>query len=368
VNNDLAALLSVTTIGPYGFPNGLVNGLTINQLKDAAATWEETTSIDAGLEFGIAKKLSGEISYYNKLTNAYIKVPTPPVVDPDGILSRAADVRNKGLELSLKWNDVRSQDFSYNFGVNATFNKNNVENVDGGIDLKEGGLGNGQVTTSTVKGQPIGSFWVYETDGIFQDTAEIADAPHIDGQKPGDFRYKDNNGDGAIDDRDRIFVGSYQPKMFFGISAGFTFKNLDFSIDCYGNMGNKVYNGKKGVRFGNDNIEASREDRWTPTNTNTSEPRASNDIPIASTYFVESGDFFRINNVTLGYTLPEKLTNMASIGKVRFFVASQNPLILKKFSGFTPELPGSNALNSGIELSVYPSLATYMVGVNVEFK
>ncbi|MCF8283036.1 MAG: SusC/RagA family TonB-linked outer membrane protein, partial [Bacteroidales bacterium] len=367
VNNELAALLSVSNTDPYGFPNGLRGGITINQLKDAAATWEETKSIDAGVEFGFAKKLTGEFSYYNKLTNAYIRVPTPPVVDPDGILSRAADVRNKGLEVSLKWSDFTSTDFGYHVGFNATFNRNNVEKVVGGIDLKDGGLGNGEVTTSTVVGQPIGSFWVYQTDGLYQDTSEIADSPHFTGTLPGDFRYKDSNGDGVLDERDRVFVGSYQPKVFYGISAGVNWKAFDFTIDCYGNAGNKVYNGKKGVRFGNDSVEASRVDRWTPTNTDTNEPRASNNIPKPSTYFVESGSFFRINNVTLGYTIPTKVTSRASIGKARVFVSAQNPVIKKKFSGFTPELPGSSALNSGIELGIYPSLTTYMVGVNIDF-
>ncbi|MCC6726917.1 MAG: TonB-dependent receptor [Saprospiraceae bacterium] len=367
VNNELAALLSVSQTDPYGFPNGLVGGITINQLKDAAATWEETKSIDAGLEFGFAKYFSGEVSYYNKLTNAYIRVPTPSVVDPDGILSRAADVRNKGLEIALKWNKVSSADFGYRLGVNATFNKNNVEKVVGGIDLKDGGLGNGEVTTSTVVGQPIGSFWVYETDGIFQSQDEIDAAPHFTGTLPGDFRYKDTNGDGALDERDRIFAGSYQPKMFYGIEGGVNYKNFDFTVNCYGNAGNKVYNGKKGVRFGNDSIEASREDRWTESNRDTNEPRASNSIPKPSTYFVESGSFFRINNITLGYTLPTSVTEKASIGKARFFVSAQNPIVKKKFSGFTSELPGSSALNSGIELGIYPTLATYMVGINVDF-
>lgn len=367
VNNELAALLSVSQTDPYGFPNGLRGGITINQLKDAAATWEETKSIDAGVEFSLAKSLSGEFSYYNKLTNAYIRVITPPVVDPDGILSRAADVRNKGVEMSLKWNKFNSEGFGYRLGVNATFNKNVVEKVRGGIDLKDGGLGNGEVTTSTVEGQPIGSFWVYQTDGIFQDTAEIADAPHFTGTLPGDFRYKDINDDGNLDERDRVFVGSYQPKVFYGVSLGLNWKNLDFTVDCYGNAGNKVYNGKKGVRFGNDSVEASREDRWTPTNRDTDQPRASNSIPKPSSYFVESGNFFRINNVTLGFTLPTAATSRASISRARIYIAAQNPVIWKKFSGFTPELPGSSALNSGIELSVYPSLATYMAGLNIEF-
>lgn len=368
VNNELATLLSVSQTDPYGFPNGLVGGITINQLKDAAATWEETKSVDAGIEFGLGKSLTGEFSYYNKLTNAYIRVITPPVVDPDGVLSRAADVRNKGIEMSLKWNKYNSSGFGYNIGFNATFNKNVVEKVRGGIDLKDGGLGNGEVTTSTVEGQPIGSFWVYQTDGLYQDSAEIADSPHFTGTLPGDFRYKDTNGDGTLDERDRVFVGSYQPKVFYGITGGINFKNIDLTVDCYGNAGNKVYNGKKGVRFGNDSVEASREDRWTPDNRDTDEPRASNNIPKPSTYFVESGSFFRINNVTLGYTLPTSVTSRASIGRLRIYVAAQNPVIWKKFSGFTPELPGSSALNSGIELSVYPSLATYMVGVNIDFE
>jgi TonB-dependent starch-binding outer membrane protein SusC len=368
-SNELATLLSVSITNPYGFPNGLVSGITFDQIKDALASWETTKSVDAGIEFGLMnRRLIGEISYYNKLTEAYIKVPTPPFVDPDGILAQAADVRNKGVELSLSWNEKMSKDFNYRIGGNATFNKNNIEKVRGGIDLKEGGLGNGQVTTSTVEGRPIGSFWVYEVEGVFQTQAEIDGSPSITGTKPGDFKYRDINKDGSLDERDRVFVGSYQPKFYYGINGSVNWKQLDFSIDCYGNAGNKVYNGKKAVRFGNENIEASRGARWNASNPSTKEYRASNQIPVPSTYFVESGTFFRINNITLGYSLPESFTSKAYISKARFFVSAQNPLISKKFSGFSPELPGSNALNSGIELSVYPTTATYMVGVNINFR
>lgn len=369
VNNELSALLSVTNTNPYAFPGGLLQGITFDQLKDAAATWESTKSIDAGVEFGMFNnKLQGEISYYNKLTNAYVRVPTPSFVDPNGILSQAADVRNKGVEIALNYRKFVNDDFSWKVGINTTFNKNNVEAVRGGIDLKEGGLGNGEVTTSTVQGQPIGSFWVYDVVGIFQNQAEIDASPAVTGTLPGDFKYRDVNNDKVIDERDRIFAGSYQPKMYYGVNAGLNYKSFDFSIDCYGNRGNKVYNGKKAVRFGNENIEASRLDRWTATNPSTTEYRASNNIPKPSTYFVESGDFFRINNVTLGYKLPESIINNIGLTNTRLFVSAQNPVIRKKFSGFSPELPGSNALNSGIELGVYPTSATYMVGLNINFK
>ena len=369
VSNELATLLSVTQTNPYGFPNGLVSGITIDQIKDALATWETTKGMDLGLEFGILnRKLTGELSYYNKITKAYIRVPTPPFIDPDGILSQAADVRNKGVEMSLNWNTTVDENFKWRFGINGTFNNNNVEKIYGGIDLKEGGLGNGEVTTSTVEGRPIGSFWVYNVDGIFQTQSEVDNSPHVTGTLPGDFKYTDINDDGFIDERDRIYVGSYQPKFYYGINGGFNWKQVDFSIDCYGNAGNKVYNGKKAVRFGNENIEASRVDRWTTSNPSNVEYRASNQIPKPSTYFVESGSFFRINNVTLGYTLPALAGLQNIISRTRFFVSAQNPLIWKKFSGFSPELPGSNALNSGIELSVYPTTATYMVGLNINFK
>lgn len=369
VNNELSQLISFSITNPYGYPDGLGVGITYDQVKDAFATWETTNTIDFGLEFGLLdRQLTGEIAYYNKLTNAYIRVPTPSFVDVDGILSPAADVRNKGIEASLKWSKSISSDFSYHFGVNATFNQNEVEEVRGGIDLKDGGLGNGEVTTSTVEGEPIGSFWVYQTDGIYQTQSEIDASPNFAGTIPGDFRYVDTNGDGDIDARDRVYVGSYQPKAFFGAQLGINWKQFDLNIDCYGNAGNKVYNGKKGVRFGNDNIEVAREDRWTPSNTNTDEPRASNNIPKPSTYFVESGNFFRINNISLGYTVSQAVSSKLKMASARVYVAAQNPLVAKKFSGFTPELPGSSALNSGIELGIYPTLATYMVGVNVTFE
>jgi TonB-dependent starch-binding outer membrane protein SusC len=369
VSNELSKLSSITNTSPYSTPAALLQAITINRINDPDATWESTNSMDLGIEFGVLnRRLTGEVSYYNKSTDAYIRVPTPSFADPDGFLGQAAEINNRGFEFLLAWNQQISDDVDFRISANATINKNNVENVKGGIDLKEGGLGNGQVTTSTVVGQPIASFWVYEVAGIFQSQAEIDATPHVTGTLPGDFRYTDFNKDGFIDERDRIFVGAYQPKFFYGLSGTLNWKRLDFSIDCYGNAGNKVYNGKKAVRFGNENIEVSRGDRWSPSNTNTDEYRASNQIPVPSTYFVESGSFFRINNLTIGYTLPGSVSDRAFMSRARVFVSAQNPLISKKFSGFSPELQGSNALNSGIELSVYPITATYMIGVNVNFK
>jgi TonB-linked SusC/RagA family outer membrane protein len=365
-------LTSVTTTGPYNFGGNsypVSQGITFDQIKDATVTWESTEGVDMGVEFGVlGNKLNGEVAYYSKLTTAYVPTKiTSPAGDADNeVISQAADVRNKGVEIMLNWRQRLNASFSYHVGFNITLNKNNVEKVRGGLQLKDGGLGNGHITTYTVEGQPIGSFWVYKAVGIYQSQEEIDGTPHLTGMKPGDLKLADVNNDGVMDERDRIFVGSYQPKTFYGINLGFEWKQLDFSVDCYGNAGNKIFNGKKAVRFGNDNIEEARaRDRWSPENPNGSQPRASNAIPAPSTYFIESGDFFRINNITMGYTLPANNWRLG-IATFRIFASAQNPLILKKYSGFTPELPGS-ATSSGIELGIYPVFSTYMVGINLSF-
>jgi TonB-linked SusC/RagA family outer membrane protein len=375
-NDNIAGLgiLNGITIDTkyYNFGGNSVSpqqAITFNQIKDAAATWEPTTGVDAGLEFTVLnRQLSGSVSYYNKLTNAYVNLTVPGALgDADQtVFSRAADVRNKGVEITLNWNQKVNDDFSYYIGGNITFNKNNVDKVNGNLRMVSGSLGNGQNVTYTVKGKEIGSFWVYQTDGIYQTQDEIDNSAHLTGATVGDFKYADKNNDGVINDNDKIFAGSYQPKVFYGISAGFNYKHFDFSVDCYGNAGNKIYNGKKAVRLGNDNIEADvAANRWTSTNTNTNVPRASNAVPTPSTYFVESGSFFRINNITLGYNVPVK--NWAGLSNLRVFATAQNPVIFKKYSGYTPELPGTTALNSGIELDIYPITSTYSAGFNLTF-
>ncbi|MFT3826407.1 MAG: TonB-dependent receptor [Chitinophagaceae bacterium] len=369
-----AALYPVSLISnAYSFGTGtsVVPGLTFNQIQNASFSWETTKGIDVGVEFAVLnRRLTGDVAYYNKLTNAYIPVTVGGAFgDQDNVvISQAADVRNKGVEVNLRWSDNIGKEFSYYVGGNITFNTNNVDKVNGVLQLKGGSLGNGQVTTYTVEGQPIGSFWAYQVTGIFRDSTQLLATPRLSGTRPGDLIFQDTNGDKVINDKDKVFVGSYQPKTYYGLSAGFTWRELDFSIDCYGNAGNKVYNGKKAVLIGNDNIEAKRaEGRWTTSNRdNASNPRASSTGPQVSTYYVESGSFFRINNITLGYTLPSKNWNIG-MSKLRVYVSAQNPVISKKYSGYTPELPAASAIDQGIELNVYPVTSTYMMGVNVTF-
>jgi|JI9StandDraft_1071089.scaffolds.fasta_scaffold01311_4 TonB-linked SusC/RagA family outer membrane protein len=374
---------TVTLNKPYAF-NGSVseatNGAQITQIVDPNITWEITEEYDLALEFGVFNsRLTGEVNYYNKkVNNALINIPILSTVgDIDAlVITNAAAIQNKGVEVVLNWNDQVSDDFSYSIGANATFNKNDVLNLNGGQAIIGGSIGASQgFTTYTVNGNPVGSFYVLRTLGVFNTAAEVTAHTNSEGTiiqetaNPGDFKYDDINDDGKIDDLDRVFAGSYQPVAYFGLNLGAKYKGWDLNVGIYGNVGNEVYNGKRAVRVDNrDNIERDVVyDRWTAANRNQSNPSAGAGAnQLASDYYVESGDFLRINNVTLGYNFSNEFLQRYKISNMRLFITAQNLFTFQKFSGFTPELPG-DPINSGIELSTYPTTRTFTAGINVGF-
>jgi hypothetical protein len=326
------------------FGNTQINGAIVPGIVDPNLKWEVVREFDFGVEFAVLNnKLSGEIDYYDKkATNALYRIALLNVGMGDNFLTNASDISNKGVEISLGWSNAISKTTRYSLRGNATFNKNRVENVGLGRALEFGSLGNGWSATRTVVGQPIGSFWVFNTNGIFQTHSEVDAVPHITTAAPGDFRIVDVNGDGVIDNQDRQYVGSYQPKFYYGFNGTLNIKQFDFALDIFGNAGNKVYNAKKGVRYGgNYNVEYDVAiNRWQPGSNNNKYPRAYNGVPYPTDYFVESGSFVRINNITAGYRVPAKW-----VGKVfssaRVFASAQNPWLYTDYTGFTPELPGN---------------------------
>jgi TonB-linked SusC/RagA family outer membrane protein len=374
VGNDVigpgAFLLTPTEYLYAYFGSTRINGAIPTGIIDPNLKWEINKELDLGIEFTLLQgRLSGEIDYYNKKsTNALFTIPLVDIGFGSSFLTNAANILNEGMEFSLGWKGKINDHTNYSLGANATFNKNVVQNVGLGKALYFGSLNNGYQATSTVVGQPIGSFWVYKTDGIFQNANDVANYPHITNTVPGDFKIVDVNKDGKIDDNDRQFVGSYQPKVYGGFNGSVNWKKLDFSFDVYGNFGNKVYNAKKGVRTGgNYNVEYDIAiNRWQPASNENKLPRAFNGVVPPMDYFVESGSFVRVNNLTLGYTFQPK-ENPVHVGSIRVYASAQNPFLFTNYTGFTPELPG-NQNEAGIELNVYPVSATYMVGVNIQFQ
>ncbi|WP_378177293.1 SusC/RagA family TonB-linked outer membrane protein [Aquimarina sp. SS2-1] len=351
-------ILNVTT-GDGGFysfgpDEELQQGITITGAIDEELTWEITNEIDFGVEFSVFnRRLTGEMDYYKRTnTNAILQIQLPDVFGFEPFNSHVGEIVNEGFEASFNWSDAIGE-LRYTLSSNFTYNQNELTKVTNPFFNEQdgGSIDNGQFTKRVTVGRPLGSFFLYDVIGI-DDRGELV--------------YDDVNNNGIVDEGDRKYFGSYIPKIVIGSSLSVDYKNFDFSIETLANLGNEVYNGKKAQRFGNENVEQQVFNRrWTSGRPSNTDPIASNDVPLSSTYFLESGDFFRINNITLGYTIPEDASGPFS--KIRVYTTARNPIIFQKFSGFTPELVGDPLGTAGIELNAYPSLRSFYVGLNVSF-
>ena len=345
----------------YGIGESANSGITVNTLVNPKLSWETTEETSLGLDFEVLnRRFKGSVDIYNKKNKQAILDLKPILTTGIGnpYYDYGASVSNKGIEGSLRWDDKIGDNINYWIGGNIAYNKNNVESLSELANTLTGGsLGNGQITKKLSEGQPIGSFWLYEVAGY---------------DNQGNFVYYDKNNNvverSKLTDADRRFFGSVIAPTNYGVTAGIHYKNIDFSVDGYGQMGGKVFNGKKAVRNGNENIEYSiATNYWTPTNTNSPNPSPTNVQPVASNYYLESSNFFRINNITLGYTLP-KFSEM--ITSLRFYASAINPFIWQKYSGYSPEINGDGSPaygTQGIELGVYPKLRSFVFGMNVKF-
>lgn len=381
-NDQIASSSFINTLSSnqlYYFGGQPYLGTALEEIKDKNLKFEISEESDLGLEFtSMHGKLTGEVTYYDKKTkDALVNVTIPGILgDPDQIsVTNAASFSNKGLEVNLGWRDRLSAGLSYNISGNITFNTNKVIGLNQGQPLRAGGVGQQSFTTYSTNNQPIGSFYVLQALGVFQTQDEVNNYKSKNGlviqpdAHPGDLKYLDADGDGKIDQtNDRVFAGSYQPKFYYGINTGLTYKGFDISADFFGNAGNKVYNGKKAFRYETtDNIEASYANkRWKANRPSQTDPSTIQSNTPASTYFIESGAFFRLNNFTVGYTLAKGVSHIVGISSVRVYVTSQNLFTATRYSGFTPELP-AGPLDSGIETNAYPTTRTFAFGLNVTF-
>jgi TonB-linked SusC/RagA family outer membrane protein len=331
---------------PYPFNNNINPGTNNPSKPDPGLGWETLEEVDLGVDFTMLdNRLTGSIDYYNrKSSDLVLPVQLPDVLSPGQIFLNTGEVVNKGVEVSLKWQDNIGDNFNYWVGGNFSYNKNELTKVDSPFfaNYQGGSLGNGQVTKEVLVGQPLGTFYVYDTTGY--------------------------NSDGALTYSDkRVAAGSYIPKYTYGMNIGASYKGFDISADIYGVGGNKIYNGKKAQRFGGENVESALlDDFWLPGDPVAANPKPSNEIPRASTYYIEDGAFLRINNITLGYTLPKFFEK---IDKIRIYVTAVNPFLFTKYTGYSPEIVGDNGANplgtAGVELDAYPTNKTFLFGVNI---
>jgi TonB-linked SusC/RagA family outer membrane protein len=338
--------------------------------------WETTTQTDIGIEAGMLNdRLTGEFDYYHRVTDdILVELSTPGYLgngQGQKITYNAGKVLNSGLEANINWRD-KVGELGYNVGILFSTIKNEVLSVGGnsGIDsVLLGGENYYGYVTQSREGLPIGSFWGYKTDGIFQSQAELDAYPHTSDAQVGDLRRVDVNGDKIINGNDRTEIGSPIPKIIFGLNVELTYHNFDFSFGLQGQQGNKIFNGKEAIRPDAYNFEQHVMDRWTGPGTSNSEPRATfggyNYIP--SDKFIQDGSFIRLRSLVLGYTLSDELSKKIHMQQCRLYIKGNNIYTLTKFTGYTPEIGSENVLSNSIDTGIYPISAIYSFGINLTF-
>lgn len=357
-------------------------GASISTIVPPAILWERGVGTDIGLEAVILKnKLTLDFDYYNKKTeNAIFAIPILSSLGMSGnqLIGNQADYQNRGLEISASWKDQVSQDFSYSISANVGFNTNKVLSVSTGanpIYQAVGTTGSNNFNTKTVVGRPIGEFFGYVVDGIFQSDAEALASPQKASAKAGDFKYRDVSGpngkpDGQINDFDKTAIGNPNPKCIYGINTNLAFKQFDLTIDFQGVAGVDVYNANLGLRYGSENFTKDFFDhRWHGTGTSTTYPSVrigGGQNYLANSFYVQDGSYFRVRNLQLGYSFPQLITGKLGLSKLRVFADAQNPFNFFGYKGFSPEV-GGGPTKAGIDVNMYPLSATYRIGVNVTF-
>jgi TonB-linked SusC/RagA family outer membrane protein len=365
-------------LGPDGevFPGATVAGSGNPDLK-----WEESRQTSLGLDATLLNsRLEVTIDYFVKNTvDLLIGVPQLSTSGAQrfGQAQNAGDIRNRGLELSLGWSDEALDGaLTYQLRGNIATVANEVTSLGASDALTGGGYRQGPVTR-TVVGQPIGSYYGYVTDGLFQTQDEVdAHAFQASGTAPGDIRFRDLNGDDVIDDADRTFIGNPFPDFTYGLNGRIAYQGFDLSLLLQGVSGNELFAAYEFYTRGSGifNLEEEMLNRWTGPGTSTDTPRLTVNDPNQNTRlsdrYVRDGSYLRLKNVTLGYTLPARLFDAlgASVRRTRLYVSGQNLLTFTGYDGLDPEIGERNGvLDRGIDRGVFPQARTITVGLDFQF-
>nr|MBX2875057.1 SusC/RagA family TonB-linked outer membrane protein [Saprospiraceae bacterium] len=363
----------------YTFGGGLVNGISPSTISNQNLSWEKTSSYDIGLDFGfLDDRVYGSIEYYNATTSdLLLAVQIPAALGFTNALTNIGEVVNKGFELSLtSRNTTGKLKWTTNLNFSSVDNEVTKLGPSGDPILSSGGAGNRHITRI---GDPLGSYYGYVTDGIYQSQAEIDAGPvdQIATPRPGDFRWKDINGDGVINASDRTVTGNYLPDFTYGMTNTFSYDNISFSFLLQGVQGAEVLNLTRrhmGNGEANYNSYAEWTQRWrSPEQPGNGEiPRAnrqtgnSNNRP--SSYQVEDASYFRLRNVTIAYSFPETSLGRTFSG-LRIYASGTNLLTVTDYLGYNPEVNNieSNVNVQGEDYGAYPLSKVFTFGVNATF-
>jgi TonB-linked SusC/RagA family outer membrane protein len=379
-NSEVPAYSSLVIMAPtnYYFNSTLVTGVSPLQLANPELKWETTTQYDAGFDLGLFDNRINVIfdAYYKKTTDLLLNVPLPLYTGYASALENVGGVKNKGLEVSLNTDNIKKADFSWRTNLVFALNRNQVLNLGPGVSSYFPLAPTGRQSPVIVKvGEPVGTFWGYNTNGLLTATDLANHVPTLAGvpQQVGDTKFVDTNGDGVVTPNDRHSLGSAQAKFTGSITNTFTYGHFDLSVYLQGSYGNKIFNLLQQTLERptlTQNVSATLLNRWSPSNPTGTVQRATNaPVPQITDRYVENGSYLRLKNVSFGYNFSSDLLSKLHAKQLRVYVSAQNLATITKYTGLDPEVNfyDNDNTKQGIDYGSYPSVRTFLAGVNVTF-
>ncbi|WJS94285.1 TonB-dependent receptor [Flavobacterium johnsoniae] len=383
-NQEIGNYLSLASMGSvnYSFGGTLYTGIAPTRLANPDLKWEKTDQYNIGLDLSLLDRKINFVFdvYYKKTKDLLISVPVPLSSGYATVLQNIGGVENKGFEVGLITENLKTENFAWNSNLVFSLNRNKVTEIGNGVNeffpvVPNGSLLQQQPVIVKV-GLPLGTFWGYRTNGIFQTQEEVNTQPKINSlanTKVGDRKYVDANGDGVINALDKGNLGTSQPKFVGSFSNTISYNDFDLNFSFQGSYGGKIFNAlnqQLEISTLGTNAAATLNDRWTPTNPSNEIPRAtSSPLGIVSERYVEDASFLRLKLITLGYTLPKSVSKKLGTKSVKVYISAENLITWTKYTGYDPEVSSyeQNNLYPGIDFGSYPNSKTFISGLNVTF-
>ena len=375
--------------GATGGTDAWVMGAYTERLANEKVKWETSEQYNVGLDARfLRQRLSLTLDGYIKSTKDWlVQAPIRATAGTGGPVINGGDVKNKGIEVGLSWNDNIGRDFTYSVGANLAYNHNEVGNIptlDGIIHGKDNQIyQNAEEFYRAENGHAIGYFWGYKTAGLFQNQKEINDwiaagnGIYQADVKPGDVKYVDVNHDGVINASDKVDLGNGLPKYTFGFNFNLAWKGFDLSANFTGAAGFQIAQSYRDPSSSQANYSRRILKRWTGEGTSNEIPRVTyGDVGnwLFSDLYLQDGDYIRLQNLTMGYDF-KKLISWKGLSKMRLYFQVQNLFTLTKYDGMDPEIGSFNGTDgnssdswvSGVDMGYYPHPRTFIVGLNLAF-
>jgi len=384
-NNQYSLYASNLGAASYaiGGGNAATLGFYRSRIGNADAKWETSVTQNIGIDGTLFDgKFDVIIDLWQKDTEDLLfSVPVPNPLGPDAAAPsvNVGEMSNKGIDLQLINKGNLTSDLTYEVNVTGSFLKNEIVTLAGDLEFFTAGTSTyrGIAPIRNQVGYSLSSFFGYDVVGLFENAAEVASAPTQAGAGPGRFRYRDVDGDGAITEADRTFLGSPVAPFTGGLTFSLGYKNFDVGTQFYTSIGNEIWNQSRWFTdfypsFAGAAIAERVKDSWTPTNTNTDHPifeKTSNfsTNTQANSYYVENGSYLRMQNITLGYTMPADILARLKMTKLRVFVSANNLFTITGYEGLDPSVGGNADINFGVDVGNYPITRSYTAGLNIGF-